>query len=220
VLQAVDGPDGALAGAPDRCLWLQTSTVGVEGTQQLAERAARAGVAFVDAPVLGTKEPAERGELTVLAAGARALEPTCKPVTDAIARKVVWLDERPGQGTRVKLVMNAWVTGLVTLLGETVALAEGLQVEPDRFLEILRGGPMDSPYAQIKGRAMIERAFPASFPLRLAHKDVRLILDAARQVGLSLPLLEAVAQDFARAERAGHGDEDMAAVAAAVRPGR
>ncbi len=220
VLQAVDGPDGALAGAGRGCVWLQTSTVGIEALGQLAERAERGGLPFVDAPVLGTKEPAERGELTVLAAGPRAVEAGLKPLLDAIARKVVWLDERPGAGTRGKLVMNAWVTGLVSLLGETVALAEALEVGPERFLDIIRGGSLDTPYAQLKGRAMIDRAFPSSFPLRLAHKDARLILEAARQAGLSLPVLAAVAQDFDRAERAGHGDEDMAAVATPMRPPR
>jgi 3-hydroxyisobutyrate dehydrogenase len=227
VLQAVDGPDGALAGVSDRCIWLQTSTVGVSALNQLIERAARAGLPFVDAPVLGTREPAERGELTVLAAGPRALEAACAPVWQAIARKVVWLDERPGAGSRAKLVLNAWVTGLVSLLGETIALAEGLEVGPERlvgperFLELLRGGALDVPYAQVKGRAMIERALtPPSFPLRLAHKDVRLILEAAREAGLSLPVMAAVEQDFDLAEREGHGDEDMAAVVTPVRPHR
>jgi 3-hydroxyisobutyrate dehydrogenase len=132
---------------------------------------------------------------------------------------VFWLDEAPGAATRAKLVVNAWVTGLLGVLAETIALAEGEGLDPRRFLEIIQGGPLDVPYAQLKGTSMIERQFPASFSLRLAHKDVRLILEAAREAGLALPLMTAVEQSFARAEAQGHGDEDMAAVVTPLRRG-
>jgi 3-hydroxyisobutyrate dehydrogenase len=217
VEQAMVGPDGALAGAAAGTVWLQTSTVGIEACRRLGDLAGSSKLAFLDAPVLGTREPAERGELTVLASGPRELEPRVSPIFGAIARKTIWVGE-VGAGTRAKLVMNAWVTGLVGVLAETIALAERLGIAPEMFLETVKGGPLDSPYAQLKGRAMIERAFPPSFSLRLAHKDLRLILEAARQSGASLPVLAAVEQIFAQAEKAGHGEEDMAAVVAAVAP--
>jgi hypothetical protein len=100
VQAAIEGPTGALAGAAAGSCWLQTSTVGVLACGRLVELATRAQLPFIDAPVLGTKQPAERGELTVLAAGPRALESRVQPVFEAIARKVFWLDEAPGAATR------------------------------------------------------------------------------------------------------------------------
>jgi 3-hydroxyisobutyrate dehydrogenase len=213
---AMTGPDGALAGAARGCTWLQTSTVGIEACRRLAELASGHQLGFLDAPVLGTREPAERGELTVLASGPRELDDRVKPVLEAIARKTHWLGEA-GAGTRAKLVVNCWLAGLVGVLGETVALSEALGTDPRTFLDIVKGGPLDSPYAQLKGRTMIERTYPPSFSLRLAHKDVRLIVEAARPAGLPLPIVSAVEQAFARAEEQGHGQEDMAAVAEAAR---
>jgi 3-hydroxyisobutyrate dehydrogenase len=213
---AMLGPEGALAGAEPGCTWLQMSTVGVVACQRLAELAARAHLGFVDAPVAGSKEPAERGELTVLAAGAPELAAKVNPVLEAVGRKTVWLGEA-GAGTKAKLAMNAWVTGLVAVLAETITLVEALGLEPRQFLDLLSGGPSDSPYAQLKGRAMIEGQVAPSFSLSLAHKDLRLILEAGRQAGASLPVIAAIEAKFDRAERQGRGDEDLAAVVAADR---
>jgi 3-hydroxyisobutyrate dehydrogenase len=213
---AMLGPEGALAGAAPGCTWLQTSTVGIVACRRLAELAARAHLGFVDAPVAGSKEPAERGELTVLASGAPELAARVNPVLETIGRKVVWLGQ-VGAGTRAKLAMNAWVTGVVAVLAETITLAEALGLDPRQFLDLLSGGPSDSPYAQLKGKAMIEGRMAPSFALRLAHKDLRLILEAGRQAGASLPVIAAIEEKFDRAERQGRGDEDLAAVVSADR---
>jgi len=213
---AMLGPQGALAGVTPGCPWLQTSTVGIAACRRLAELATRGHLGFVDAPVSGSKEPAERGELIVLAGGAPELEARVKPVLEAIGRRTMWLGE-VGAGTRAKLAMNAWVTGVVALLAETITLSEGLDLDPRQFLDLLRGGPSDSPYAQLKGKAMIEGQLAPSFSLRLAHKDLRLIIEAGREAGASLPVLAAIEEKFDRAERQGRGDEDLASVIAADR---
>ena len=213
---AMLGPQGALAGVTPGCTWLQTSTVGIAACRRLAELATRGHLGFVDAPVSGSKEPAERGELIVLAGGAPELEARVRPVLEAIGRRTVWLGE-VGAGTRAKLAMNAWVTGVVALLAETITLSEGLDLDPRQFLDLLRGGPSDSPYAQMKGRAMIEGQFAPSFSLRLAHKDLRLIIEAGLEAGASLPVLAAIEEKFDRAERQGRGDQDLASVIAADR---
>jgi 3-hydroxyisobutyrate dehydrogenase len=213
---AMVGPQGALAGVTRGCTWLQTSTVGIAACRRLAELAKGSHLGFVDAPVSGSKEPAERGELVVLAGGAPELEAKVRSVLEAIGRRTVWLGD-VGAGTRAKLAMNAWVTGVVALLAETITLSEGLDFDPRQFLDLLRGGPSDSPYAQLKGKAMIEGQLAPSFSLRLAHKDLRLIIEAGREAGASLPVLAAIEEKFDRAERQGHGDEDLASVIAADR---
>jgi 3-hydroxyisobutyrate dehydrogenase len=196
-------------------LWLQMSTVGATASDTFAERADAAGVAFVDAPVLGTREPAERAALVVLASGDAALADRCAPVFDAVGTRTLWVGEA-GMGSRLKLVVNAWILGLVVALAEAVGLAEALDLDPARFLEAIDGSAVGPAYAQTKGAAMMARDFPASFPARLALKDVRLVLAAARDGELRPRLAAAVEEAFAAAVADGHADEDMAAVIHAV----
>jgi 3-hydroxyisobutyrate dehydrogenase len=213
VESTVTGADGALEGRPG--VWIQSATVGVAGTDRLAGIAADAGVPYVDAPVLGTKQPAEKGQLTVLASGPDELRERCQPVFDAIGQRTIWVGAT-GRGTRLKLVLNSWVVTLTTAVAQAMALADGLGLDPKRFLETIEGGPLDVPYAHLKGEAMIRREFPAAFPLGGALKDARLIAAAARDAGVSDRLIEAVGAELAAAADAGHGEEDIASVWYAV----
>ena len=215
VAEVVD--DGVLSALSDGGVWLQMSTVGIEGTGRLGELAAGSGVAFVDAPVLGTKAPAEGGQLIVLASGPEEVRERSEAVFEPMASKVAWLGEA-GAGSRLKLVVNNWIVGLLGVLAETLSLAEATGVDPRRFLETIEGGPLGLPYAQMKGNMMIEERFPASFFLKLARKDAALVLDAARANGLEMSVTEAVIARFDDAISSGHGDEDMAAVYEATKP--
>jgi 3-hydroxyisobutyrate dehydrogenase len=206
VLDAVGDAVGSFGDA----LWIQMSTVGIKATERLMALAAKHEVAFVDAPVLGTKQPAEEGKLVVLASGPDEVKDRCNPIFDAIGSRTVWLGEA-GAGTRMKLVVNAWLVGLVAALAEAIALAEGLDLDPRLFLEIIDGSAIGPPYAQLKGKAMIERSFEPSFALALARKDAGLVIEAAQQAGLEPRIARAVADQFDLAIERGHGDEDMAA---------
>jgi 3-hydroxyisobutyrate dehydrogenase len=209
--------DGVLSALSDGGVWLQMSTVGIEGTERLEGLARESGVALVDAPVLGTKAPAEGGQLIVLASGPEEVRERSEAVFEPMASKVVWLGEA-GAGSRLKLVVNNWIVGLLGVLAETISLAEATGVDPERFLETIEGGPLGLPYAQMKGNMMIEERFPTSFSLKLARKDAALVLDAARANGLEMSVAEAVAVRFDDAISSGHGDEDMAAVYEATKP--
>jgi 3-hydroxyisobutyrate dehydrogenase len=200
---------GAVDVMPQGALWIQSSTIGVAATERLAKQAGERGITFVDAPVLGTKKPAEDGQLFMLASGPEEARARCGPVFDAVSRGHVWLGEA-GLGTRLKLVANSWILCTIENLSETFVLAQTLGVDPRSFLEVISGGGMDMPYAHLKGEAILNEDFPASFPLVHARKDVALILDAAGDV--DLPLVRATLQQFDRAFELGHGDEDMSAV--------
>lgn len=214
VLTMLTDADAVLAVAPDALggaeVWVQASTVGIVGTERCAALAAEIGVAFVDAPVLGTRQPAEAGALTVLASGPDHMRDRLAPLFDAVGSRTLWLGEA-GAGTRLKLVANTWVLALVEGLAETLVLAEGLGVPPQAFLDAIAGGPLDTAYAQTKGRGMIARDFPPAFPLRHAAKDLRLVEEAAARHDLSVPLVAAVAERFAEGVARGHGDLDMSA---------
>lgn len=216
VISTMEGSDGVLAGAREGATWLQMSTIGIEGTERCAALADQHGLVLVDAPVVGTKQPAEQGKLTVLASGPEDARENCGPIFDAIAQKTVWLGEA-GIGTRMKLVINSWLLSLVEGLGETIAFAEGIDIDPAQFLETISGGPIDNPYAQMKGRMMIERSFEPAFKLGLAAKDAGLVLEAAQRHDLDLPMLEAIRSQLGKAAEE-HGEKDMAATYLASAP--
>ena len=217
VEEAVRG--GALPALAEDGVWLQMSTVGEVGNERLLRLAADHGVAYVDAPVLGTKQPAEQGQLIVLASGPEEVREQSEQVFGAVGSKTVWLGNA-GEGTRLKLVVNNWIVGLLGVLAETVAFAEAIGVDPAKFLETIEGGPLGLPYAQIKGSMMVEEDFPTSFSANLARKDAGLVLDSARAHDLHMRITEAVTARFNEAIQAGHGDEDMAAVYRTARPDR
>ncbi|MGH8931094.1 MAG: NAD(P)-dependent oxidoreductase [Egibacteraceae bacterium] len=214
VVEDVMAGQGALAAMGQGALWVQTSTVGVAATERLAGLAAKSGVEFVDAPVLGTKQPAESGELVILASGSTSLRDRCQPLFDAVGKRTLWVGE-VGAGSRLKLVVNMWLLGLVGALAESVALAGALGVDVGAFLEAIDGGPVGTPYANIKGRAMASGDFDPSFPLRLAGKDLGLVREAAATAGAPSPLADVLADQIASAIQAGHSDDDMAALYAA-----
>jgi 3-hydroxyisobutyrate dehydrogenase len=185
-------------------VWAQMSTIGIEATERLVRGA------FVDAPVLGSTPAAEQGTLTILASGDFE---RCRPVFDAVGTTVD-VGGDPGAGQRMKLVVNHWVLALVESVAETVLLAERLGVDPQRFIDIVDGGPMGPPYAKLKGTNMIERRYEPTFSLKLARKDAELIAAVADD----LPLARLVSERMGRAIAAGHGDEDFSAVVEAGRP--
>jgi 3-hydroxyisobutyrate dehydrogenase len=212
----LDVMGGAIDGMRDGTTWLQTSTIGEAGIEACADLASGHGIELVDAPVLGTKAPAEQGKLIVLASGPEDVRERVDPLFDAIGAKTLWLGEA-GAGSRLKLVINTWLLALTEGLAEAIALAEALDVDPQTFLDAIDGGPVGAPYANLKGKLMMERDYPPSFPLELALKDARLALAAAEQQGLRLGALAAIAEQMERAVEAGHGKDDMAATIQASR---
>jgi 3-hydroxyisobutyrate dehydrogenase len=216
VISAMERDDGVLAGAGEGAVWLQMSTIGIEGTERCADLAEEHGLTLIDAPVVGTKQPAEQGKLTVLASGPEEAREQCDPIFDAISQKAVWLGEA-GTGTRMKLVINSWLLSLVEGLAETVAFAEGIDIDPAQFLETIAGGPIDNAYAQMKGKMMIERSFEPAFKLELAAKDARLVIEAARRHDLDLPMLDVIRSQLGEAAEE-HGEKDMSAAYLASAP--
>ncbi len=209
VVAAMDGPEGGLGRADPAAVWLQMSTIGEAGTERCAELAGRPGIAFVDAPVVGTKQPAREGKLTVLASGPDGVRERVQPIFDAIGQKTMWVGAA-GQGTRLKLVTNNWILAVVEGAAETIALAEGLGVDSDLFFEAVDGGPLDLPYLRLKGRAIVERDFEPSFSLALAAKDARLVEEAAARRHLDLPLTRMIRERLDEGADE-HGAEDVSA---------
>ncbi|WUI03857.1 NAD(P)-dependent oxidoreductase [Spirillospora sp. NBC_00431] len=194
-------------------VWAQMGTVGVEDVPRLAAFAAERGLAFVDAPVQGTKGPAEQGKLIVLAAGPPDARAAVDPVFDAVGARTHWLDEdgASGAGTRLKLAAVSYAISLTGVIAESVALTEGLGLDPSLLGEVLTGGPLDCAYLQVKMKAMVTGDFEPSFAVRNAEKNTRLIHEAAGSAGIRVDVNDASGARFRRVIEQGHGDEDMAA---------
>ncbi|HEV2635247.1 MAG TPA: NAD(P)-dependent oxidoreductase [Actinocrinis sp.] len=195
-------------------VWAQASTVGIEAADRLARLAAEHGVGYLDVPVLGTRQPAQEGKLTVLGSGSQELRGKVAGVLEAIGARTLWVGDRPGDGQRLKLAANAWVLSITAATAQSVALAGHAGLDPRLFLEAVSGGPLDCAYAQLKGSSMIEGSFSPAFALGGAVKDAGLIVAAMRATGTDTRLMEAIEADFRTAADAGHADEDMAAVLA------
>jgi 3-hydroxyisobutyrate dehydrogenase len=190
-------------------VWIQAGTVGPDGITRIADKAGRD---LLDAPVLGTKKPAEEGKLVVLAAGKPELIDRAQPVFDAIGSRTVRVSERIGDASALKLVCNSWIAMITVATAQSIAFAERLGVDPRLFLQAIEGTPTDSTYAQVKGKAILGADYSPSFAVDGVVKDVGLMIDAARSVEFPDGLLVAVHDAFERASADGHGDKDMAAV--------
>ena len=208
--------DGGVADAfADGCVWAQMGTIGVEATRRIRDRLAaqRPGVMFVDAPVSGSKGPAEQGQLLILASGPAAAADRINPVFDILGRKTVWLGEA-GKGSLVKLVVNTYMSILIEGVAETMELADRLGIGHQELAECIEGGPLDAPIADAKLHKMDRGDFAAEFPLEWALKDVDLAISAAGDE--TPPLLAALSGQWHAAVAAGHGRQDISAARLAL----
>jgi 3-hydroxyisobutyrate dehydrogenase len=207
---------GAAAGAAPDAVWLQASTVGPDGMREIA--AARPDLRLVDAPVLGTRAPAEQGTLVALLSGSPADLAAAQPAVDGYSARSVHAGEQLGAASALKLVCNAWISTVNAAVGQSFALAQGLGLDPALFVEAISGGAADNQYLHMKSDLIAKGEFPASFTLDGAAKDVELILAAARGAQVGDDVLAGLATAYRRASEAGHGEEDMGAVYHAFPP--
>jgi 3-hydroxyisobutyrate dehydrogenase len=212
VLSVTDEIVGALS--PD-AVWIQSSTVGPEGIRRIADAAG--DVPLLDAPVLGTKQPAEQGKLVPLVSGDAELIARARPVFDVIGSKTVVAGSKLGDASALKLACNAWILSITVAAAQSLALAEAQGVDPLLFLEAIAGTASDTPYAQMKGRAMLAGDFSPAFGIDGGRKDLRLIIEAARAHGVDEHMLEAVLAYYDNAAQLGHDEDDLAAVYTALR---
>jgi 3-hydroxyisobutyrate dehydrogenase len=204
------GPEGFLEAMGPDAVWIQCSTVGVEPADRLITIAERHGVTIVDAPVLGSKEPAESGQLVILASGDEQAIARCMPLFHAIARRVLELGPA-GNGSRMKMVTNGWIMSAVAAIAESIALAEALGLDARTFLDAVDGTAMNMGYAQIKGGMIAARSYPVQMTLGNAVKDARMSLAAARAQQLPARVIAAAAELLDAAAVAGWAAHDMAA---------
>ena len=218
VVSVMEGDDGALPvmtdnGDPVRPIWLQMSTIGEEGTDWCAGLAHQYDVGFVDAPVLGTRQPAEQGQLVVLESGAPSARCRVQPVFDAVGQRTVHAGPA-GAGTRLKLVNNTWLAFANEAVAASVALARRLGLDVSTVAEAIGDGPLISAWQAAKLQRIARGEFAAQFALSLALKDVHLAQQALGEDRFAV--LDCLADEWQEIAGQGLGDQDLTVVKRAL----
>jgi len=202
---------GMLAALAPGAIWAQMSTIGVAGTDRVTDmtRRERPDVTLLDAPVSGSRDPAERGELTIFASGPGEARPRVAALFGALGQRTIWAGEA-GAGSRLKLVSNTWLAFAAEAVAASVALARQLGLETANVVDALGGSPLASPWQAAKLQRIAGGEFSAQFALSLALKDVNLALQAAG-AGRS-EVLACLAGEWQQAVDQGLGGADLTVV--------
>ena len=206
---------GMLDALEPGAIWAQMSTIGIAGSERVVQlvEARRTDVLLLDAPVSGSKEPAEQGQLLIFASGPDDARARVTPVFDALGQRTIWVGPL-GAGSRLKLVNNTLLAFTAEGLGASIALAQRLSVETETVIDALDGGPLVSTWESAKLQRIARGDFSPQFPLTLALKDVHLALesvDAGRFESLA-----SLAREWERAVGQGLGDQDVTVVTRAL----
>ena len=206
---------GMLAALAPGAIWVQMSTIGVAGIDRVAELVAaeRPDITLLDAPVSGSKDPAEQGQLTIFASGPEDVHGRVAPLFDALGQRTIWVGP-VGTGSRLKVVNNTWLAFAAEALDASIALAGRLGLETETVVDALGGGPLVSPWQAAKLQRIIKDDFSPQFALSLALKDVRLALDAADKGQFAA--LACLADEWQGVVEQGCGDQDLTVVARAL----
>jgi 3-hydroxyisobutyrate dehydrogenase len=212
---SIASDEGVLEALAPDAIWVQMSTIGVRGIERvlaLAERE-RPDVMVLDAPVSGSKDPAEHGQLTIFASGPEEAREPVTPLFDALGQRTIWVGPA-GTGTRLKIVNNTWLAFAAEAVDASVALAHRLGLETETLVDALGGGPLVSAWQAAKLQRILAGDFSAQFALSLALKDVRLALEAADGSGFAA--LACLAGEWQTAVDQGLGDQDLTVVTRAL----
>ncbi len=193
---------------PD-AVWVQASTVGAQWADRLRALADAHDRTMLDAPVSGSTGPARNGTLSWLVAGPNSAVDAARPVLDALGIRVLVVGSEQ-EASRLKLIVNTWMTAATVAMADVLAACDRLGIPRSALLEVISTGPLAMPYALEKAQLMTDGDYRAGFPVELALKDLRL---AKQAEGSQPPLVEAVEHRLQHAVDAGHGRDDVAAVA-------
>jgi 3-hydroxyisobutyrate dehydrogenase-like beta-hydroxyacid dehydrogenase len=206
------GPEGAAAGTAPGCLVIDFSTIAAATSQRLAARLGELGVGYLDAPVTGGTEGARAGTLSLLVGGSSNHLERARPLLEVVGGRISHFGP-VGSGQQVKAVNQILVAGSYAALAEGLALARALGLPLRQVCAALEGGAAGSWALQHRAGALIENWSPLGFRLALHRKDLAIALETAAAAGVSLPISTSVAGIEDALIAAGHGDEDVSALA-------
>ena len=209
--QVLDGPQGVLAGLDAGKTMINMSTVPPSYSRRLSETLKARSIAAIDAPVSGSKKPAEEGALVILAGGPQAKVKEMEPLLLSMGKKIVYCGEA-GQGSSMKMAVNLLLGIMAAGLAEAVNLGQKCGLSTETMLETMLSGPMQCPLFEFKKPMLISDNYGAQFPLKHMAKDVRFVLQTADESGAAVPAGHVVFQLYRAAMGRGLSDKDFAAV--------
>lgn len=215
VKDILNGTSDVLQGISADKGYVEMSTIDRDTVTEIAEKISRRGGRFLEAPVTGSKKPAEQGQLVILAAGDRSLYMDAYSCFEAMGKKTFFLGEL-GSGADTKLIVNMLVGTFMTSLAEGLSLAEKAGLDQYTLLEVLNMTDIACPLVRTKGSAILEGHFPANFPLKHQQKDLRLALQMGEKLEQPLHVAGASNELYKRTKAIGYGDRDMSCVFRAV----
>jgi 3-hydroxyisobutyrate dehydrogenase-like beta-hydroxyacid dehydrogenase len=204
------GADGAEPSLAEGVIVADSSTISPAATVKFAERVGAKGVAWVDAPMTGSKIGARDGTLVFIVGGDEANVERLKPLFAAMGKKIFRMGET-GKGQATKLVMNLQIALIFEGFAEALTLATKLGVDSQQLVSLIEATMVRSGVIEYKAPFVLQRDFTPNFPLRLMHKDIKLTLEAAKEARVKLPALETVEEIYEMATEDGHKDLDYAA---------
>ena len=210
-LALCQGPDGVAAGIGSGRGYVDMSTVDNGTSKTIANLITQAGGRFLEAPVSGTKKPAEDGTLIILAAGDQSLYEEAKSAFDVMGKMSPYLGD-VGQGANMKLVVNMMMGGMLSIFSEGMSLGQKAGLDGQQILDIVDAGAMANPMFKGKGAMLLNEDYTTSFPLKHMQKDMRLAVALGDQLDQPLPTAAIANEAFKQAMKAGFADEDIAAV--------
>jgi 3-hydroxyisobutyrate dehydrogenase len=215
VVLAIAKDQGMLAALAPGAIWVQMSTIGVAGIERVKALvdAERPDVILIDAPVSGSKEPAEQGQLTIFASGPDVTRSRLDPLFAALGQRTIWVG-MVGAGSRLKLVANSWLGLAAEAVNTSVALARRLGLGTETVVNALDGSPLVSPWQAAKLRRIVDNDFSPQFALSLALKDVHLALEADGDDRFRA--LSCLADEWQEVVEHGLGDQDLTVVTRAL----
>jgi len=217
VEQTTLGGGGILNTLASGGVHLSLSTISTALSRRLAEAHTARGQSFIASPVFGRPDAAAAARLVVVAAGPDEAIERVRPLLEGIGRKLFVIGTEPYQANTFKLAGNFLISSMLETLSEAFLLIQKSGVEPAKFLEVLNGSLFQSPIYENYGKIIIAQKFsPPGFALRLGLKDVRLVLAAADEVAVPMPVASVIRDHFLSAVARGWGDMDWAALAKVV----
>lgn len=212
-----DGADGIMAGLASGKGYVDMSTVDAVTSEASARLAKARGALFLEAPVAGSRKPAEDALLTIMTAGDRELYDQALPVLESMGRKIIYVGE-VGGAANLKLANNLVMGGMVAAFAEGIALASRCGLDISQLLDVLDSGALSNQMFRMKGPLIADNdLFPTAFPLKHMQKDLRLALRLAEEVGLPLFATASVNELYKSAVAKGSGDADFSAVGRVIR---
>jgi 3-hydroxyisobutyrate dehydrogenase-like beta-hydroxyacid dehydrogenase len=208
---ALLGKESFLNHLVDNPLWIDCSTVNPSFSRLMAEEAKQRDVRFIDAPVAGSKGPAEQGQLLFFVGGAKADVDEARPLLEAMGKAVYHVGGQ-GMGSAMKMVNNLVLAQAMVAFSEAVVLGETIGISRDMLFNTLLGSPVVAPFLTFKRSKIEGGKFEAEFPLQWMHKDMELASETAYELGVAMPVANVTKELYALALRNGLGGQDFSAV--------